>query len=106
MSHPLDRPEPPAFRDIQARSAPVPGASALRRISTGESASRAMCRGPAACQHRTTGTRGGRLEMKIMVAPQKVGVGLDVNLATIKERLPLVVAFTEMDLGPHSFVPK
>ena len=44
--------------------------------------------------------------MKIMVAPQKVGVGLDVNLATIKERLPLVVGFTEMDLGPHSFVPK
>jgi len=32
--------------------------------------------------------------MKIMVAPQKVGVGLDVNLATIKERLPLVVGFT------------
>jgi len=44
--------------------------------------------------------------VKIMVAPQKVGVGLDLNLATVKDRLPLVVGFTEMDLGERSFVPK
>ncbi|MGC4111480.1 MAG: hypothetical protein QM747_13870 [Nocardioides sp.] len=42
--------------------------------------------------------------MKIVVAPQKVGVGLRTNLATLKSELPLVVGFTEMDLGKKSFV--
>lgn len=41
-----------------------------------------------------------------MVAPQKVGVGLPRNLATIKGLQPLVVAFTEMDLGPRTFIPQ
>lgn len=44
--------------------------------------------------------------MKIMVAPQKVGVGIADNLATIKEQEPLVVAFTEMDLGRRTFLPQ
>jgi hypothetical protein len=52
------------------------------------------------------GTRGGRLEMKIMVAPQKLGQGLDVNLDTVLDRRPLVVGLTEMDLGSHSLVPQ
>lgn len=43
--------------------------------------------------------------MKIMVAPQKVGVGIPHNLATIKRLQPLVVAFTEMDLGERTFIP-
>jgi hypothetical protein len=43
--------------------------------------------------------------MKIVVAPQKVGVGLRTNLSTLKGEFPLVVGFTEMDLGKSSFVP-
>jgi endonuclease/exonuclease/phosphatase family metal-dependent hydrolase len=43
--------------------------------------------------------------VKIMVAPQKVGVGLGINLATVKGHQPLVVGLTEMDLGHSSFVP-
>jgi hypothetical protein len=43
--------------------------------------------------------------MKVMVAPQKVGQGLALNLATVLDRRPLVVGLTEMDLGQHSFVP-
>ncbi len=44
--------------------------------------------------------------MRIMVAPQKVGVGIPQNLATIKRLQPLVVGFTEMDLGERTFVPE
>jgi hypothetical protein len=44
--------------------------------------------------------------MKVMVAPQKVGQGLALNLATILDRRPLVVGLTEMDRGPHSSVPE
>ena len=44
--------------------------------------------------------------MRIMVAPQKVGVGIPHNLASIKELQPLVVGFTEMDLGPRTFIPQ
>lgn len=43
--------------------------------------------------------------MKIMLAPQKVGVGMERNLRSIKAELPLVVGLTEMDLGKRSFVP-
>lgn len=43
--------------------------------------------------------------MKIMVAPQKVGQGLDLNLGTIMDRRPLVVGLTEMDRGSSSSVP-
>jgi hypothetical protein len=41
-----------------------------------------------------------------MVAPQKVGVGLATNFATIKGQQPLVAGLTEMDLGMRSFVPQ
>jgi hypothetical protein len=44
--------------------------------------------------------------MKIVVAPQKVGVGIPHNLATIKQLQPLIVGFTEMDLGQRTFVPE
>lgn len=40
--------------------------------------------------------------MKIMCAPQKVGVGLEQNLRTIRGRAPRAVGLTEMDLGKTS----
>jgi hypothetical protein len=42
--------------------------------------------------------------MKIMVAPQKLGDGLTGNLKTITRLKPLVVGFTEMDLGHKTFI--
>jgi hypothetical protein len=44
--------------------------------------------------------------VKIMVAPQKVGVGLATNFTTIRLHRPLAVGLTEMDLGQSSFVPQ
>jgi hypothetical protein len=44
--------------------------------------------------------------MKIMVAPQKMDAGLTHNLATITRLQPLVVGFTEMDLGHKTFIPQ
>jgi hypothetical protein len=44
--------------------------------------------------------------MRIMVAPQKVGVGLATNFASIKLHRPLAVGLTEMDLGRRSFIPQ
>jgi len=44
--------------------------------------------------------------MRIMVAPQKVGVGLATNFATIRNHRPLVAGLTEMDLGERTFIPQ
>ena len=44
--------------------------------------------------------------MKILVAPQKVGVGLATNFATIRSLGPLAVGLTEMDHGKSTAVPE
>jgi len=43
--------------------------------------------------------------MRDIVAPQKVGVGLEKNLAHIRDEHPHGVALTELDLGKRDYIP-
>lgn len=43
--------------------------------------------------------------MRVMTAPQKIGVGLEANLRSIRRFGPRVVGFTELDPGSRSILP-